>query len=65
VPRPLPAVSRRYLIVVLRRMLAAALVMRRMYLVVVPRPMPAVPRSYLIFAPGRRPRRRSLCVAGT
>jgi hypothetical protein len=41
----------------------------RRYLVVLPNPMPAAPfvvrRRYLIAAPGRCPRRRSLCVAGT
>jgi hypothetical protein len=36
VPRPLPA---------------AALIMRRRYLIVVPRPMPAAPRNYLIVVP--------------
>jgi hypothetical protein len=40
----------------------------RRCLVVVPRLLPAaqhvVPCSYLVAAPGRCPRRRSLCVAG-
>jgi len=33
---------------VLRPLLAAALVVRRRYLIVVPRPMPAAPRVYLV-----------------
>jgi hypothetical protein len=37
----------RYLIVVLRPFLAAALVVRRSYLIVAPRPLPAAPRRYL------------------
>jgi hypothetical protein len=36
----------RYLIVVTRPLLAAALVVRRRYLIVVPRLMPAAPRRY-------------------
>jgi hypothetical protein len=65
VPRPMPAAPRRFLIVLPRPMPAAA----GRYLAVVPRPSPAAPlvvhRRYLIAAPGRCPRRRSLCVAGT
>ena len=69
VPRPLFAaalvVRRRYFTVVPRPMLAAP----RRYLIVVPRPSPAAPLvvhcRYLIVAPGRCPRRRSFCVAGT
>jgi hypothetical protein len=49
VPRPMPAVSRRYLAVVPRPLPAAMLVVRR---------------RYLIGAPGRCPRRRSMRVAG-
>jgi hypothetical protein len=37
----------RYLIVVPRLLFAAALVVRRRYLILVPRPMPAAPRRYL------------------
>jgi hypothetical protein len=58
----------RYLVVVLR-LLAAALIVRCRYLIVVSRSLPAAPlvahRRYLIAAPGRCPRRRSLCAAGT
>jgi hypothetical protein len=65
VPRPMPAAPRRYLIVLPRPMTAAA----RRYFIVVPRPSPEAPlvvhRRYLIAAPGRYPRRRSLCIADT
>jgi hypothetical protein len=48
---------------------AAPLVVRCRYLIVVSRPLHlaalVVHRRYLIAAPGRCPRRRSLCVAGT
>jgi hypothetical protein len=65
VPRPMPAAPRRYLIVLPMPMPALA----RSHLIVVPRPSPAAPldvhRRCLIVAPGRCPRRRSLCVEGT
>jgi hypothetical protein len=61
----MPAAPRRYLIVLPRPMPVA----KRRYLVAVPKPSPAAPlfvhRRYLIVAPGRCPRCRSLCVAGT
>jgi hypothetical protein len=61
-PRQIPVAPRRYLAVVPRPMPAAP----RRYLILVPSPQPAAPiavrRSYLIAAPGRCPRRRSLCV---
>jgi hypothetical protein len=41
----------RYLILVFRPLLAAALVVRRRYLIEVPRSMPAAPRRYLIVVP--------------
>jgi hypothetical protein len=48
----------RYLIAVPRLLFAAALVLRRRYLIVVQRPMPAAARRDLIAVPGRCPRRR-------
>jgi hypothetical protein len=49
-PRPMPAASRRYLIVVRRPLPTVPLAERH---------------RYLIESPGLCPRRRSLCVAGT
>jgi hypothetical protein len=61
----MPAAPRRYLIVVPRPMPAVA----RRNLIVVPTPLPAAPlvvhHRYLVVAPGRCPRRRLLCAAGT
>ena len=59
----------RYLIVVPKPLLAAALVVCRRYLIGVPRPMPSAPRRYLIVVPRPFPAallvvlRRSLIVA--
>jgi hypothetical protein len=52
-PRPMPAAARRYLIVVPRPSPAAPLIVHRRYL------------ALACIAPGRCPRRRSVCVAGT
>jgi hypothetical protein len=53
----------RYLVVVPRPLIVAALVVRRRYLAVGPRPMPAAPRRYLIVVPRSLPRRRGAVAA--
>jgi hypothetical protein len=46
--QPMPAASRRYLILVPRPLPAAPLVERRSYFIAVLRPMPVAPRRYLV-----------------